>query len=98
MSSQMAQEFIVKVQTDEALRSDVIALGQDLPGLVSLASKHGYTFTADDLKNAANAMGYATGKRISEDELSQVAGGTGTVIASTPPVTAWTSAIGRSCC
>jgi predicted ribosomally synthesized peptide with nif11-like leader len=75
MSLQIAQDFIIKVQSDEKLRSDVIGLGQDYDALVQLAAKNGYTFTVEDLQAAAQASGYKTGQAINEADLSQVAGG-----------------------
>jgi predicted ribosomally synthesized peptide with nif11-like leader len=75
MSVETAQSFITKVQSDEALRSEVIALGQDFDALVQLAGKRGYSFTAQDLQTAAQAGGYTTGPTISEEDLAQVAGG-----------------------
>jgi predicted ribosomally synthesized peptide with nif11-like leader len=96
MSIETAQAFVRKVQSDEALRSEVIALGQDFDGLVQLAAKHGHSFSAEELKAAAQANGYNTGNTISEEDLKAVAGGlsaSGDSCAGTG--TTWTS---HGCC
>lgn len=75
MSQPIAVDFIRKVQADESLRADVIALGQDMDGLVALGAQHGYSFSAEDLQAAINASGYAGEGELSEDQLEAVAGG-----------------------
>jgi predicted ribosomally synthesized peptide with nif11-like leader len=74
MSQQHAQQFIQKVQGDEALRAEVLALGQDVAGVAALAARHNFTFSTADLQaamqdNANNAM------KLGEADLENIAGG-----------------------
>src|SRR5579859_1866194 len=78
MSQQTATSFIQKVYADEALRNQVIALGQNTNGLLQLAASQGFTFSADDFQAAVRAAGYGGGEELSEAELANVAGGAGT--------------------
>jgi len=75
MSQQIAGEFIQKVQTDEALRAEIIALGQDMDGVVALGAQHGYSFSAADLQAAISSSGYASEGELSDEQLEAVAGG-----------------------
>jgi predicted ribosomally synthesized peptide with nif11-like leader len=77
MSKQHAQQFIQKVQSDEALRAEVLALGQDVAGVAALAARHNFTFSAADLQ-AAMQSDNGSPMQLGEAELENIAGGSGT--------------------
>jgi predicted ribosomally synthesized peptide with nif11-like leader len=83
MSQQHAQQFIQKVQSDEALRAEVLALGQDMAGVAALAARHNFTFSAADLQ-AAMQSDNGSPLQLGEAELENIAGGSST------NVTSWT--------
>jgi predicted ribosomally synthesized peptide with nif11-like leader len=78
MSQQHAHQFIQKVQVDEALRADVLALGSDMVGVAALAARHNFTFSATDLQAAMRSNASSGPMQLGEAELENIAGGSGT--------------------
>jgi predicted ribosomally synthesized peptide with nif11-like leader len=92
MSKQHAQQFIQKVQSDEALRAEILALGQDVAGVAALAARHSFSFSAADLQ-AAMQSDNGSPMQLGEADLESIAGGGGS------GVTVWTGcSSGQSGC
>jgi predicted ribosomally synthesized peptide with nif11-like leader len=75
MSKQHAQQFIQKVQSNEALRAEVLALGQDVAGVAALAARHNFTFSTADLQAAMQGNASDGPVQLDEAELENIAGG-----------------------
>jgi predicted ribosomally synthesized peptide with nif11-like leader len=76
VSKQHAQQFIEKVQSDEALRAEVLTLGQDMAGVAALAARHNFTFSIADLQ-AAMQGDNGSPMQLGEADLESIAGGGG---------------------
>ncbi len=57
------------VRDDEALRSDVKAIGTDIDALIDFANKNGYDLTKDDLPEVPAS------EQLSDEDLREVVGG-----------------------
>ena len=66
MSTESANEWILKLQGDEALRNEVDAAG--FKARQAVAKEHGFEFTHDEIKNAR-------AQTLSDADLDAVAGG-----------------------
>ncbi len=60
------KKFLEAVSKDEAMKSELQAAMDN--AVAAFAAKHGFTFTADDLKGSRS-------RKLTEDELQAVAGG-----------------------
>lgn len=71
MSNDAIRLFSEAVRKDPALLEKVKAVGSNVDGMVALARESGFTFTAQELKEAADA-----GKgELSEEQLQKLSGG-----------------------
>lgn len=80
MSQQAVGEFFKRVEEDEKMRQTFMAdVPQMIEGgapIVSFAAKHGFTFTEEELKKTAAAVGRkSTTGELTDSELEAVAGG-----------------------
>ncbi|NWJ46209.1 MAG: Nif11-like leader peptide family natural product precursor [Chloroflexi bacterium] len=78
MSEQAASEFLENMDKDDALRSKVVSLGNNISAdvVVALAAENGYSFTSEELI-AAGSTRIAPGAsgELPDEALDQVAGG-----------------------
>jgi predicted ribosomally synthesized peptide with nif11-like leader len=83
MSVDAAKKFIETAQSNPALQSEVVGLGQNSAAIIELATKNGYEFTPDELLEAVKTMGLEgdasqelePGQELTEEQLIAVAGG-----------------------
>ena len=75
MSQEAIIKFIKAVETDDALKSQLLAAGTP-EQKAAVAVKHGHNITAQDLRDLAAKAGNFSEGEISDAELEAVAGGT----------------------
>ena len=75
MSQQAALSFMSKANSDAALMQEVNALEGNLNGLIALAAKAGFDFSADDWTGTMADLQSRASRELSESDLDQVAGG-----------------------
>jgi predicted ribosomally synthesized peptide with nif11-like leader len=83
MSEQSAGEFLENIDKDDALRSKVVSLGNNISAddVVALAAENGYSFTPEELIAAgATRIAPGAGGELPDEALDQVAGGGGVAI------------------
>src|SRR5260221_3695558 len=75
MSKQVVFSFISKVNGDVDWQQQVKGVDGNLGGLIGVAGKAGYSFTAEDWNGAIAELAAGASGELSETELDQVAGG-----------------------
>lgn len=79
MSVQQASDFINLCKTDETVAKAVEA-ATDRAAREAIAASKGYTFTSEELAEAAAALAQASNGELSDEALAGVAGGGGIYI------------------
>ena len=86
MSAETVRVFLDKVAEDSALQAEVETMIQDkgegqmvsTGDLVAAGSRHGFEFTAEELRDEiVRQRGETAGRELSEEEMEGVAGGMG---------------------
>lgn len=70
-----AEAFIERIHTDAELRRKAQQASGDMDTFLRLAAAHGYTFTADEYREAVKAYAEANEMELSEEDLAQMAAG-----------------------
>ena len=83
MSQERAQAFLQQVDQSETLQRSVLALHDDLNGLLALAAGLGFHFNAEEWRSVTETM---KSGELSESDLATASGGLAKTPASPSPI------------